>query len=113
MDASVASWLDQLYKAATGEPAPPPRDTITSIENRVKDATDDDLSGITSQLFGARGLPEVVSASLGERDHLWTFMAPMERPLAADDELSFVVRDMNYFVSSAGIIDESTLRKLG
>ncbi len=40
-------------------------------------------------------------------------MAPMERPLASDDELSFVVRDMNYFVSSAGIIDESTLRKLG
>ena len=55
----------------------------------------------------------MVSVSLGERDHLWTFMAPMERPLAADDELSFVVRDMNYFVSSAGIIDESTLRKLG
>ena len=53
-----------------------------------------------------------VVAELGERDHLWTFMAEMDRPLDADDELSFVVRDMNYFVSQGGIIDNSTLRKL-
>ena len=39
-------------------------------------------------------------------------MAELERPLDADDDLSFVVRDMNYFVSQGGIIDNSTLRKL-
>jgi hypothetical protein len=53
-----------------------------------------------------------VVAELGEREHLWTFMAEMERPLDADDDLNFVVRDMNYFVSQGGIVDNSTLKKL-
>ena len=64
MDANVTVWLDNLSKAARGEAAPPPSDTLLSIENRVKDATDDDLSGITSQLFGLHGLPEAIVASL-------------------------------------------------
>ena len=64
MDANVTVWLDNLSKAARGEAAPPPSDTLLSIENRVKDATDDDLSGITSQLFGLHGLPEAIAASL-------------------------------------------------
>ena len=34
------------------------------------------------------------------------------RPLDADDDLSFVIRDINYFVSHNGIIDDSTLTKL-
>ena len=64
MDANVTVWLDNLSKAARGEAAPPPSDTLLSIENRVKDATDDDVSGITSQLFGLHGLPEATVASL-------------------------------------------------
>lgn len=38
--------------------------------------------------------------------------AKIEKPLDMEEELSWQVRDINYFVSHAGIVDEGTLSKL-
>ena len=35
-----------------------------------------------------------------------------DRPLDGEADLAFVIRDMNYFVSHAGIIDTLTIQKL-
>eukprot|EP01051_Picozoa_sp_SAG22_P013749 SAG22_NODE_1577_length_4074_cov_1.659371_2_plen_120_part_00 len=57
---------------------------------------------------------EVVRTESHQRDHIWTFMMTLDGGLTSDDAApDFVVRDMNHFVSAAGIVSDTTKSHLG
>ena len=62
---SLARELAALYAVADIGDGPSPLDTVTTIENHCKGCLDDQLIGLTAQLFtGPHSVPEILQRSL-------------------------------------------------